>query len=262
VSAVPGRRPPLERKRPAESGFPVLVIDDHELFSTSLTMALRSEGFDADTLPVARVHDFLGRKAVGPTGLIVLDLDLGQDADGRCVNGADLVSSLRDLGWKILVVSGIDRPGVAAAIASGAIGYVPKSRSFDVLLGTVMTAASGDPVMTDAEHQGWLELHHRYLAQEREVSRRLSRLSPRERQVLELLTEGMRAAAIAEHFVVSMPTVRTQIRSILAKLDVGSQLEAVALFRQQPEILDRSGGRPTTTGSRRRSNAYKGTVGR
>jgi DNA-binding CsgD family transcriptional regulator len=68
-------------------------------------------------------------------------------------------------------------------------------------------------------------------------------LSPREREVLELLTEGMRAAAIAEYFVVSMPTVRTQIRSILAKLDVSSQLEAVALFRQQPETVARSGRR-------------------
>jgi DNA-binding NarL/FixJ family response regulator len=244
VSAAPGRGPRLERKVPAEPGYPVLVIDDHELFSTSLTLALRSEGFDAHALPVAGVHDFIGRKAVGLTGLIVLDLDLGQDADGRYVNGADLVIGLRALGWKILVVSAsVDRPGVAAAIASGAIGSVPKSRSFEVLLGTVMTAASGHPVMTDAEHQGWLELHHRYLARERELSRRLSRLSPREREVLELLAEGMRAAAIAERFVVSMPTVRTQIRSILAKLDVSSQLEAVALFRQQPETVDRSGRR-------------------
>jgi DNA-binding NarL/FixJ family response regulator len=247
VSAAPGRLGQrLERNGPAESGYPVLVIDDHELFSTSLTMALRSEGFDARTLPVACVHDFLGRKAVGPTGLVVLDLDLGQDADGRYVNGAELVSGLRALGWKVLIVSGVDPPGVAAAVASGAIGSVSKSRSFDVLLATVMTAASGDPVMTDAEHQGWLELHHRHLAQERELSRRLSRLSPREREVLELLAEGMRAAAIAEHFVVSMPTVRTQIRSILAKLDVGSQLEAVALFRQQHETVDRSGRRVTS----------------
>jgi DNA-binding NarL/FixJ family response regulator len=227
-------------------GYPILIIDDHELFSTSLTMALRSEGFDAYTLQVACVHDFLRRKAVGPTGLIVLDLDLGQDADGHYVNGAEFVSGLRTLGWKVLVVSGsVDRPGVAAAIASGAIGSVPKCRSFDVLLGTVMKAASGDPVMTDAERLGWLARHHRYLAQERELSRRLSRLSPREREVLELLTEGMRAAAIAEYFVVSMPTVRTQIRSILAKLEVSSQLEAVALFRQQPETVDQSGRRVT-----------------
>lgn len=226
------------------TGYPVLVIDDHELFSTSLTMALRSEGFDAKTLTVACVRDFLSRPSADAAGLVVLDLDLGQDADGRYVNGADLVVGLRERGWKVLVVSGsVDRPGVAAAIAGGAIGSVPKSRSFDVLLETVMTATRGEPVMTEAEHQDWLERHRRYLAQERELARRLGRLSPREREVLELLAEGMRAAAIAEHFVVSMPTVRTQIRSLLAKLQVGSQLEAVALFRQQPDPADRRGRR-------------------
>jgi hypothetical protein len=57
----------------------------------------------------------------------VLDLDLGQDANGDWVNGADLVGGLRALGRKVLVVSSsVDRPGVAAAIAAGAIGSVPK----------------------------------------------------------------------------------------------------------------------------------------
>jgi DNA-binding NarL/FixJ family response regulator len=174
--------------------------------------------------------------------LVVLDLDLGRDGDGRYLNGADLVDGLRARGWKVLVVSGsVDRPGVAAAIAAGSIGSVPKSESFEVLLRTVTAAAEGASVTTAAEHQSWLERHRRYLAQERELSRRLSGLSRREREVLGLLAEGMRAAAITEHFVVSMPTVRTQIRSILAKLEVRSQLEAVALFRQQ---RDPSGRRP------------------
>lgn len=221
-------------------GYPVLIIDDHELFSTTLTMALRSAGFHARTLPVVEIPDFLDRPANSPTGLVVLDLDLSQGADGRYVNGADLVEGLRARGWQVLVVSGsADQPGVATAIAAGAIGSVPKSRSFDVLLSTVITAAGGGSVMSEAEHQQWLERHRRYRAQERELSRRLSRLSQREREVLELLAAGMRAAAIAEHFVVSMPTVRTQIRSILAKLEVGSQLEAVALLRQLPDRADR-----------------------
>jgi DNA-binding CsgD family transcriptional regulator len=64
--------------------------------------------------------------------------------------------------------------------------------------------------------------------------------------VLELLSEGMRPAAIAEHFVVGMPTIWTQIRSILAKLDVDGQLEAVALLRQQPKPVDRGKGRVTS----------------
>jgi DNA-binding NarL/FixJ family response regulator len=213
------------------AGYPILIIDDHELFSTTLSMALRGEGFDARTLPVAQIHELLARAPV-PHGLVVLDLDLGRDGDGRYVSGADLVEGLRDRGWIVLVVSGsVDEPGTAAAIAAGAVGAVPKSRSFGDLLGTAIAAAAGDPVMTDAERRDWVDRHRRYQARERELSRRLARLSQREREVLELLAAGMRATAIAEHFVVSMPTVRTQIRSILTKLEVGSQLEAVALLR-------------------------------
>ena len=216
------------------SGYPILIIDDHELFSTTLTMALRGEGFDARALPVAAVHDLLARPA-HPPGLVVLDLDLGRDADGRWVNGADLVEGLRARRWVVLVVSGsVDEPGTAAAIAAGAVGAVPKSCSFGDLLGTVVTAAGGEPVMTEVQQLEWVEKHRRFRAQERELSRRLSRLSHREREVLELLAAGMRATAIADHFVVSMPTVRTQIRSILTKLEVGSQLEAVALLRLLP----------------------------
>ncbi len=215
--------------------YPVVIIDDHELFSTTLTMALRNEGFDAQTLAVRHIQDFLARPARAPTGLVVLDLDLGQDADGRYIHGADLVEGLRTAGWKVMLVSGsLDEPGTAAAISAGAIGSVPKSRSFQALLETVATAAGGAAVMSVTERHRWLELHRRYQEQERALSRRLARLSHREREVLELLAMGMRAAAIAEHFVVSMATVRTQIRSLLAKLEVSSQLEAVALARQLP----------------------------
>jgi DNA-binding NarL/FixJ family response regulator len=221
--------------RPSPGGhFPVVVIDDHELFSTALTMALRGQGLEADTVPVGD----LGRLLDGPpaaAGLVVLDLDLGRDDRGIYRHGADFVGRLRDRNWSVLVVSGsVDEPGTAGAIAGGAIGSVPKSSSFEVLLRTIITAARGEPVMTELEHREWVDRHHRYLTRERALSRRLARLSRREREVLELLAEGLRAAGIAHRLVVSMPTVRTQIRSILTKLEVSSQLEAVALLRQQP----------------------------
>ena len=57
-------------------------------------------------------------------------------------------------------------------------------------------------------------------------------LTAREREVLDGLVAGKRAAAIAEESVVSLATVRAQIRAILAKLGVSSQLEAVALVRE------------------------------
>lgn len=221
---------PDHARRP---GYSILIIDDHELFSTSLRMALRGLGFDAHQIPVTAIAEIQAHAGRLRPGLVVLDLDLGKDADGRWVNGVDLVTTLCARGWQVLVVSGsVDTPGVAAAIAAGAIGSVPKSSSFECLLETVMTAAARRPVMTEQEHRCWLARHQGYVTAERELSRRLARLSSREREVLEQLAEGHRAADIAEHFVVSLATVRTQIRAILTKLEVSSQLEAVALVRQ------------------------------
>jgi DNA-binding NarL/FixJ family response regulator len=69
-------------------------------------------------------------------------------------------------------------------------------------------------------------------AERRDIEEKLSRLTQREREVLAELARGHRAHAVAEKYVVSLATVRTQIRSVLSKLEVGSQLEAVALYRR------------------------------
>jgi DNA-binding NarL/FixJ family response regulator len=217
-------------------GYSVLIVDDHELFSTSLRLALRMHGLDAHQIaPVKGVEDILARARQRRVGLVVLDLDLGPDGAGGWVSGVDLVGALRQDGWKVLVVSGrVDQPWVAAAIAAGAIGSVPKSRSFEILLETVLAAASGQPVMADAERDGWLAQHRDVEARDRELARKLGRLSTREREILELLAAGHRAGEIAERSVVSLSTVRTQIRAILAKLQVNSQIEAAAMVRQTP----------------------------
>lgn len=216
--------------------YSVLVVDDHELFSTSLVIALRSHGVNAEQIAIVSIDAILAAARGCPAGLVVLDLDLGRDAGGRWLNGIDVMGALRGRGWQVLVVSGgSDQSRIAAAIAAGAIGSVPKSASFKALLNTVLTAAAGQAVMSEDEHRTWLQLHRSYYSRERELALRLGRLSTRERAVLELLAEGYRATAIAQEFVVSLATVRSQIRSVLSKLDVNSQLEAVALIRQQRE---------------------------
>lgn len=212
----------------------ILVVDDHELFATTLCMALRGSGFDARRAVIGTMGSILAQAEALPTGspagLVVLDLHLGRDPAGGRIDPVALTSALRGLGWVVLVVSGSrDERTEAAVIAAGAAGSVPKSCAFEQLVDTVRAAAAGRPVMTDLERHQWLVRHRRHRAEIRQLARRYERLSSRERQVLELLTQGMRAAEITAHFTVSLTTVRTQIRAILAKLEVSSQLEAVAL---------------------------------
>ena len=90
----------------------------------------------------------------------------------------------------------------------------------------------GLPVTSREELEDLLD----HWARQRQVSddlrRRLDLLTPRERQVLGALIEGRTVRAISEQSVVSEATVRTQVKSILAKLEVSSQLAAVGMANQ------------------------------
>jgi two-component system nitrate/nitrite response regulator NarL len=113
-------------------GYPILIIDDHELFSTSLTMALRGRGFDAHQIPVTRIKEFLSRSSDGPIGLVPCWTCTCSETPWVTGERRGPGGFPARAGLKVLVFSGsVDKPGVAAAIASGAIGSVPKSSSFD-----------------------------------------------------------------------------------------------------------------------------------
>lgn len=213
---------------------PVLVVDDHDLVATSLVLALRSRGHAARRCAVDSPETVLAEASASVPGAVLLDLDLGG------FDGEPLVAPLVALGWRVLVVSGATgRERVAAAVALGALGWVSKSADLPALLVTVDDVLAGRPALEGGERAELVELYRtcvqrsqRERASASAAASRLARLSARERQVLEALAEGRRAAAIAADAVVSMATVRAQIRSVLAKLDVDSQLGAVAVLHR------------------------------
>jgi DNA-binding NarL/FixJ family response regulator len=210
----------------------VLVVDDHQLLRDLLVDALRSRGIAAHACAAVSVDGILRFADRHRPGLVLLDLDLGRDLQGRPVDGTDAMASLIARGWGVLVISGSpdDEVRSASAVAAGAIGRVGKSVPFETLVGAVLDAASGRRVMSEEERRRWLAVDRRNKSVARSRSRALGRLTARERDVLDRLAEGHRAVAIADDLVLSLTTVRSHIRSILIKLEVSSQLEAVALL--------------------------------
>ncbi len=207
---------------------PVLVVDDHTLVAVALEMALRARGLAASAVAPAA---FLPRvdEPAPMGGLVLLDLDLG---DG--VDGVTLVPRLRRAGWRVLLVSATDdETRVAIGVVAGAVGRVAKSAPFDELVAAALRAAEGRPLLDDAERARLVALAEAGTVERRHDQDRWDRLTARERQIVERIAAGRRPRAIAEEFVVSVATVRTQIRSILAKLEVGSQLEVAAFARQR-----------------------------
>ncbi|HEY2203296.1 MAG TPA: LuxR C-terminal-related transcriptional regulator [Pseudonocardia sp.] len=210
------------------------MIDNHDLFSASITFALRSEGLDAHRVPAGDSNWIMQRARQLQPGLALLDLQPGRDREGRPTGGEELVEPLRGSGWTVLIVGGGDDDiRLAAAIAAGAIGCVPKSSSFPALMRAALAAANGESIMSDDVRRNWIARHRNYQTRTQLMADRFARLRPRELQVLELLARGNRSAEAAEQLAVPPATVRLHVRSILTRLGVGTQVEAVALFLGQ-----------------------------
>lgn len=222
LDMVPG---PLAGPPPAGA---VLVIDDHPLVAMTLVTALQRQGLAARQVAPDDPAAVDRALAVDQPGVFVVDLDLGAGPDGPR-DGAELIPAARRAGWTVVVCTGCtDRQRLAGAVAQGAIGWVPKTQPFEQMLATIEAVAQGESVFDPVLRAQLIAEHRERQRTRAHLDKLRARLTPREREVLDRLAAGKRAAGIAEEFVVSVATVRTQIRSILAKLEVSSQLEAVA----------------------------------
>jgi DNA-binding NarL/FixJ family response regulator len=219
----------------------VLIIDDHDLVATSLAMSLRSVGLQARRHTARSRRDILIAAAMLRPGIVLLDLDLGREPDGTVIDGTALIDEFCSAGWRVLVLSGTsDEARIGKALAAGAVASIPKSAALPVLVTAVRRIAQGVEVMHPERRQQYIEAHRRQQERARALGRRLASLTDRERAILDHLARGRRAQAIADESRVSLATVRTQIRAVLAKLGVGSQLEAVSLFHEHERTRSRS----------------------
>jgi DNA-binding NarL/FixJ family response regulator len=206
----------------------LLLVDDHKLLADTLQAALCMAGFDTEVAPCGTAAEVLAAAADLRPSLVVLDLEL--DAAGH---GCDLVGPLRALGADVVVLTGTtDRIELARCLEAGALGVVSKADGFAGVLAHIRRAAAGESVTPVNDRMQLLtELDASRRADQRRRAP-FEKLSEREREVLRMIVEGEQAAAIAKASYVSLATVRTQIRSILMKLAVTSQVAAVALARQ------------------------------
>lgn len=207
----------------------VLIVEDHELLAQSLAASLRADGVDAAVNAGPTTGDVLAAARDHRPDLVLLDLDLGEALG----DGKGLIAPLADTGARVVVLTGSeDRVRHAECLEAGAAGVLRKTMAYEDLLAAIPRATGDDPLMPGHERDALLAELRRGRADEERRLAAFARLTPREQQVLAALMDGETAERIAEAAVVSVTTVRSQIRSLLMKLGVNSQLSAVALARQ------------------------------
>jgi DNA-binding NarL/FixJ family response regulator len=207
------------------TGLRILVVDDHRAFADALSAGLRACPDVQDVRIAASLSEARRDAMADEIDVAIVDVRLG---DG---SGIDLVRELARIAPAIrpvVVTAFPDSVTGAAAVLAGAYGFMGKDVAFEQLVETVRGAGRGESWFPPALLTSIL----RVLRNHREIHERLSGLSPREYEVLLLMVGGYDRTDIARTLYLSVNTVRSHVKNILAKLDVHSSLEAVSLALQ------------------------------
>jgi len=192
----------------------VVLCDDHEIVREAIRTRMAGidgiemvgEAVDGDEM-IKRVQELEPEVAI-------VDIELpGMD-------GIEATKKILDVRpeTKVIVFTAHAQPDLLSlALKAGASGYVLKSAPAEDIAKAIESVAEGNTfVGTELSgSNGELE--------------KLLALTPRERQILELLAEGLRVKEIAERLTLSPATVHTHVRNAIAKLEVDTRTEAVAL---------------------------------
>jgi DNA-binding NarL/FixJ family response regulator len=199
-----------------------VVVDDHRAFSEALGMA------------VALQQD-LSCVGLATTAKEGLDLIASERPDVAIVDvmlpdldGIEVTRRVRELspGTRVIVLTArTDLAVMARAASAGACGFVPKERPVAEILTTIRTAAEGE-ISLDQSTLASLVARREEQSEPRRSALSIP-LTPRELEVLSLLAEGRTVQEIAKDLRISVHTCRGAVKSILRKLGVHSQLEAV-----------------------------------
>ncbi|MFF7144499.1 MULTISPECIES: response regulator [Streptomyces] len=216
----------------------VFLLDDHEVVRRGLADLLDAEPDisvvgDADTVE----HALARGPAVRPH-VAVLDVRL-PDGDGITVC-RELRSRVPELAC-LMLTSFDDEDALLDAIMAGAAGYVLKQIKGSDLISAVRTVASGQSMLDPATTARLMHSLRADPAEQPSVAPELASLSPRERDILALIGDGLTNREIGKKLYLSEKTVKNHISRLLAKLGVQRRVQAAVLASQldTPEPGDR-----------------------
>jgi DNA-binding NarL/FixJ family response regulator len=208
------------------STISVLVCDDHRLLTDTLTTVIENDPqLRMLEPPLHTSEEAVATVKEQHPDVVLMDIEFR-----GAMSGIEATRRIKILSPATKVVIMTAHPGdrlLVEAVEAGASGFLRKTEGVDDVLAAVKSAAAGEILIDRLELARLLP----QVAREREVQRDadllLGQLTDREREILQLLGEGLRNEDIATRLFISPQTVQTHVRNILTKLGVHSKLEAV-----------------------------------
>jgi DNA-binding NarL/FixJ family response regulator len=159
-----------------------------------------------------------------PIDVALIDLGL---PDGY---GAELIKELREAhphAQALVLSASLDRTNVARAVERGAAGVLSKTAHLEEVVQAVRRLRAGQPLMPLEEVVELLRYSSTRREEEHEAQSAIEKLTSREIEVLQTLAEGLDSEGIADKLNIALRTERNHMASILKKLEVHSQLQAL-----------------------------------
>ena len=219
-------------ERPGEVSGPISVVlaDDQALMRMGFRMVLEAED---DINVVGEASD--GTAALAQAKALHPDVIL-MDVRMPGMNGIEATELIaRECpGTRVLILTTFDLDEYAfAGLRAGASGFLLKDTRPTELAEAIRTVASGEAVVSPRITQRMLEMFASSLPNSGKPAQpsdpRIASLTPREKEILVLISQGMSNAEIADRLVVSATTVKTHVGNVLAKLDVRDRVQAVVV---------------------------------
>lgn len=204
----------------------ILIADDHPVFRFGLRALLAAE---PDTKILGEATN--GQEAVSLAASLKPDLIL-MDINLPLLNGIEATRQIvkQNPGIGILIITMFEDDTIFAALQAGARGYILKGAEGEETLRAIRAAANGESIFSPAVAQ---RLSH-FFAQSASQTGVLPfpDLTPRERDILRLIAQGLTNTAIADRLSLSPKTIRNQVSIIFSKLQVTDRAEAIIKARE------------------------------
>jgi DNA-binding NarL/FixJ family response regulator len=201
----------------------ILLVEDHASFRQALAFMLERESEFEVVGQVGSVAEAqaLDRQSLEDVEVAIVDLAL---PDG---DGLDLLEDLSSRTVTLVLSASLETGRFARAVESGASGVLHKSTPIKEIVDAVRRLKAGEALLSPGDVIEMLRLVNRERQEELSVRRAVERLTPREREVLQALAEGLESKEIADRLNVTVETERTHMVNILHKLGVHSRLQAL-----------------------------------
>jgi two-component system nitrate/nitrite response regulator NarL len=202
----------------------VLIVQDHPLLASAIARVFEAH-WDFCVAAVARTGAE-ALKAVDRSrpDVVLMDYRL-PDMDGPAAAGK--IQASRPNTAIVFHSADDSEPALLDAVDAGATAYLTKDATADQILESVRRAAQGEVQIPVALFAKAIARQRLEVTQRNDKERLLAQFTPRERDVLNLLAEGLDTGDMAERLGIAPHTVEWHVRHVIEKLDVHSKLQAV-----------------------------------